>query len=390
MVARLEADGVLRDPAVRSALLEVRREELLPSAYVRRNPPGEQPGVWQLLDGAHPDDRAEWLGVLYGGASVRVQHDGESLFGRARGMVTGGRITGVTSVVAMVVDTLQSLRLQRGLSYLELGTGAGIAAALVCHIVGADAVTTVESDAHLADAARSGLAALGYRPHVVVADGRGGCPGRAPYDRIAATFAVPYLPVAWLDQLADDGLLLATVTTTSPSWPAQAVVRRRGGRINATLVGQSSGHRPIHGYEWMSTHGLRVGAPPGCSRASTVAPPGMQEYGFWLALSHLVPGLLRDFTAEHLTLFAPLEESWIVARPDSTGGNTVIDCGGPRDIWTEVEDVHARWVRAGRPHEYRIEVAADGSQHITAGTVTHRLEWQLPAPPAPGPSAGTR
>ncbi|MFE3906557.1 hypothetical protein ACFXPY_41570 [Streptomyces sp. NPDC059153] len=60
LVERLEADGVLTDPRLREALSRLDRGVLLPRAYVRRSEPGTDPVVWELLDGTHPNDRAEW------------------------------------------------------------------------------------------------------------------------------------------------------------------------------------------------------------------------------------------------------------------------------------------------------------------------------------------
>ncbi|MGW8490275.1 hypothetical protein [Streptomyces sp. NPDC055886] len=85
MVARLEAAGQLRPGPVREALPALRREVLIPQAYVRRSDPGVEPPQWDLLGWAAPADRAELLDVLYGGASVLVQHDGEPLLGRPPG-----------------------------------------------------------------------------------------------------------------------------------------------------------------------------------------------------------------------------------------------------------------------------------------------------------------
>ncbi|TKA03174.1 hypothetical protein [Actinacidiphila oryziradicis] len=200
MVARLEADGDLHDPALREALLGVRREVLFPRAYVRRNEPGAEPGKWQLPHRAHPEDLAEWLELIHSGVSVLVQHDGEPLSGQRWGIVTGGAITGMSSVMSMTVRTVGRLRLRRGLRYLDLGTGAGIASALAKHILGPDgSVTTVESDRDLADAAAVRLVSLGLDAHVLTADATGGfeADGR-PYDRVLSTFAVPRLPVPWV------------------------------------------------------------------------------------------------------------------------------------------------------------------------------------------------
>jgi len=43
---------------------------------------------------------------------------------------------------------------------------------------------------------------------VVTADGRGGWPEAAPYDRILVSASVDATPQAWLDQLAPDGILV--------------------------------------------------------------------------------------------------------------------------------------------------------------------------------------
>lgn len=77
-----------------------------------------------------------------------------------------------------------------------------------------------------------------------------------------------------------------------------------------------------------------------------------------------------------MTVVAPEDESWAVADSDGATVRT----HGPRDVWAELEEVHARWVRAGRPSLYRVEIpAADGPQHVTSGTGPDALTWTLPA-----------
>ncbi|MEU3876635.1 MULTISPECIES: hypothetical protein [Streptomyces] len=90
---------------------------------------------------------------------------------------------------------------------------------------------------------------------------------------------------------------------------------------------------------------------------------------------HFVPGLVRDFSAERLTLIAPREDSWAVVGPDGD-----VEEAGSRPVWDEVCEVYARWERAGRPEEYRLELACDGRQYITAGTGRDVLAWELPTP----------
>ncbi|MEU0341857.1 hypothetical protein ABZ092_23605 [Streptomyces bobili] len=129
MVARLEEAGVLRPGPVRNALLAIRREVLIPQAYVRRSQPGEEPPRWDLLDWAEPAYRDELLALLYGGESVLVQHAGERLLGRVPGPRSGGAITAMSSVVDMTAGLLQSLDLRPGQRVLDIGTGAAVTAA---------------------------------------------------------------------------------------------------------------------------------------------------------------------------------------------------------------------------------------------------------------------
>ncbi|WP_414169157.1 protein-L-isoaspartate O-methyltransferase family protein [Streptoverticillium reticulum] len=379
MVTRLEAAQPL-NPTVREALLALRLDVLIPRAYVRQVPDDVEPGVWKLLDGSHPQDLDEWIKVLYGGDSIRVQHDGERLDRQRRGMVTGGRMTSMSSVMRMTAAFLTELQPERGQSFLDLGSGAGVTGMLACLICGSERVVLVDRDPHLVQAVLERLELLGLRPRAIVGDGYLGAPGLGPYHRVLSGFAVEALPMEWLDQLAAGGRLLTTITTRSPSWPGCAVVEKTPkGRVEATLRGVRSGHRPAYGLQWLSVlaHRERIAAESGTSRSTMLAPPENGAYGFWLALDHLAPGLVRDYQAEHLTLVAPDEDSWVVVRPAADGGWTA-ESVGVRPIWAEVEEVHARWVEAGKPSSYRLDVAADGAQHVTSDTGSGSLKWALP------------
>jgi protein-L-isoaspartate(D-aspartate) O-methyltransferase len=112
------------------------------------------------------------------------------------------------SAPSMVAEMLSVMRLRPGLSVLEIGGGSGYAAATLAAL-GAR-VITVEVQPELADQARRNLAAAGFDEGVAVvtADGRGGWPEAAPYDRILVSASVDAIPQAWLDQLAPDGILV--------------------------------------------------------------------------------------------------------------------------------------------------------------------------------------
>ncbi|MDX3855204.1 NUDIX domain-containing protein [Streptomyces sp. AK02-01A] len=387
MVERLAAKGLLTDVRLRHALLAVRRETLLPRCYIRRPTAAGQPPAWQFLDGADPRDQAEWLEWIYDGDSVPVQHGGEPLDGPERGrIVTGGGFTAMSTGMDTVVEGLQALNVVAGDQVLELGTGPGLVAAALCEILGDTAITSIETDPYLAEAARTRLALLGHRPRVVRGDGLSGCPGER-FDKILLSFAVRSLPVALLEQLADGGTLLAPVTTGFAGRPARATVHRTGQSLTAVLRPVASGHRPGRGLE-LVVPPTRCSDGPVTVRTSTSVLPTRAETGFWLAVGHLLPGVVHDTGADQVALYAPADGSSVTARPED--GSWRVERTGPRDIWRELEDVHARWVRAGRPDHYRIDLSDSLTQRVTGGSGQHPLEWELPSTPLAAVPPGRR
>ncbi|MEU6353609.1 methyltransferase domain-containing protein [Streptomyces sp. NPDC047072] len=381
MVARLEEEGSLGPGPVRDALLALPREVLMPQAYVRRSGPGEEPPRWDLLDWSAPLDRPELLGLLYGGASVLVQHDGEPLLGRARGTRSGASITSMSTVMGLTVELLEELDLRPGLRVLDVGTGAGVTAAVACQVCGDQGVVTVDRDRHLTAAAAARLADLGFRPQVVCGSGEQGVPGRE-FDRIFVSYTVARVPTALVDQLAPGGTLLTHVTSASPSWPGLAVVERTAdGQVTAELRAVEFAHRAGHGMGriWLSEEfRQRIATEPGAwTQRSKLAPPADSDRGFWLAADHLLGGLVRDFGSEHLAIGAPNCGSWMRAEPVGHRRWSVT-VQGPRDIWKEIQDLADRWRAARSPDRYRLSFDADGGQR--ASSECGHLSWQLPAP----------
>ena len=88
----------------------------------------------------------------------------------------------------------------RGARVLEIGTGSGYQACILCAM---DArVFSIEYNQTLYAQARRVLPTLGYYPHLFHGDGTLGCLSFAPYAAILVTAAAPRIPKALLEQLA--------------------------------------------------------------------------------------------------------------------------------------------------------------------------------------------
>jgi protein-L-isoaspartate O-methyltransferase len=109
-----------------------------------------------------------------------------------------------------MAQMLEDLQLAPGQKVLEIGAGTGYNAALLAHVVGPGRVTALDVDRNVLSEAWEHLRAFPERGVTLQhADGRDGYAEAVPYDRVMVTAATPDLEPAWLEQLADQGLLLA-------------------------------------------------------------------------------------------------------------------------------------------------------------------------------------
>jgi protein-L-isoaspartate(D-aspartate) O-methyltransferase len=110
-------------------------------------------------------------------------------------------------IVALMTEMLG---LKGGEKVLEVGTGSGYQAAILCELAGS--VYSIERHPTLADAARERLEKAGYTNFSVTSgDGTLGWQDFTPYDAILVTAAAPHVPQTLLDQLADGGRLVIPV-----------------------------------------------------------------------------------------------------------------------------------------------------------------------------------
>ena len=126
--------------------------------------------------------------------------------------------------VAFMTDVL---RIEKGMKVLEIGTGSGYQAAVLCEM-GAR-VFTIERHASLLLGARQRLESLGYNVASKIGDGSVGWSEFAPYDRIIVTAAAPRIPDALVNQLAEGGKIVLPVGSSEEQ--KLVLLTREGGGI---------------------------------------------------------------------------------------------------------------------------------------------------------------
>src|SRR5262249_31650677 len=115
-----------------------------------------------------------------------------------------------SSQPSLMAQMLEDLKPAPGKRTLEIGAGTGYNAALLAHVVGPELVTSVDVDRQVLAQAREHLRAFPERRvELRHADGRIPLRGGLTFERIMVTAATPDLEPAWLEELADDGVLLA-------------------------------------------------------------------------------------------------------------------------------------------------------------------------------------
>ena len=103
----------------------------------------------------------------------------------------------------------QMLALKPGMKVLEIGTGSGYQAAVLCEM--GMKVFSVERYAHLHKNAKRLLQELGYEPFLKQGDGTLGWKLYQPYERILVTAASPDIPEPLKEQLEIGGKLVIPV-----------------------------------------------------------------------------------------------------------------------------------------------------------------------------------
>ncbi|MCX5720376.1 MAG: protein-L-isoaspartate(D-aspartate) O-methyltransferase [Nitrospirae bacterium] len=110
----------------------------------------------------------------------------------------------------MVAIMTELLELKGSEKVLEIGTGSGYQGAILSKL--SREVYTIERVDVLAQKAGERFRSLGYTNiHVKAGDGTLGWPEEAPFDRIMITAATPKIPDVLMEQLSEEGIIIAPV-----------------------------------------------------------------------------------------------------------------------------------------------------------------------------------
>ncbi|MEU4227720.1 protein-L-isoaspartate(D-aspartate) O-methyltransferase [Nonomuraea sp. NPDC026600] len=153
----------------------------------------------RLLEAVRTTPRADFvpadaIGAAYQDAPLPIGH---------------GQVTTQPSLTARMIE---GLALSGDKHVLEIGTGLGFQTALLARLA-AD-VVTVELWRCFSERARQNLARHGIgNVELLVGDGSGGVPQRAPYDAVLVSAAFPQVPAPLVEQLGVGGRLVQPIGT---------------------------------------------------------------------------------------------------------------------------------------------------------------------------------
>ena len=120
--------------------------------------------------------------------------------------IAAGQTISQIYTVAMQTSLLE---LKEGDSVLEIGTGSGYQAAVLCEL--GYQVYSIERHKKLYLSAQQNLEALGYKALLFHGDGFEGLPKYAPYDGVLITCGAPEMPEELINQLAINGKMVAPI-----------------------------------------------------------------------------------------------------------------------------------------------------------------------------------
>lgn len=298
-------------------------------------------------------DPEDWWDAVYADIPVITQLDD----GATDIRTASGNSTSSCSAPGIVARFLELLDPEPGTRVLEIGTGTGWTAALLCHMVGDANVTSIEVDPVIAEQAAKNLGEAGFQPHLIVGDGTEGCAARGPFDRIHVTCGIRTIPYPWIEQARPGAVLVAPYSPRFQTDFQLRLVVTPSGVAHGRFPGLASymlmrSQRPTPGRqpgETENKHHLTTRIDP---RTITCAPAGADlAIGAMTGLTaHDSDEPDEDGENHRIWVCDPHDpDAWAVAvwRPESE--EYTLFQVGDRPVWEEVTDAYFRWVSWGEP-----------------------------------------
>jgi methyltransferase of ATP-grasp peptide maturase system len=388
LVHQLTQGGYLRSSSWREAFEQTPRHVFVPS-IITINESGPM-----TTSGTHPAQRQSWLEQVYSDDSLVTQYLAHPslMMADAKPLLVS---TSSSTMPSLMACMLEALDVHDGHRVLEIGTGTGYNAALLCHRLGADNVVSIDIDPTLVAAARKHVASLGHHPTLVVGDGAAGVASHAPYDRIIATAAVADIPLPWIEQLAPGGKILANLRGDLAGGTLCLLTKGSDDEVIGPVL-------PVGGhFMWLRPQvdsPLRAPEPSHlrssrhCARTSTALDAatltGNDSFRFLLQLqlrgargfrfANVHDPIIR--TLRHGVFIETSDGSYAeaIADPEADGQLRVIQVGSRR-LWDSVEAAHQLWQHLGQPDPDRFGIVANTTtQFVWFDNDDGWYRWPLP------------
>lgn len=381
LVAQLDARYAIPSAEWREIVGRVQRHRFVPSWY-------DWQGDEDPKEYVGSDDVERWMAKVYADDVVPIDPRDEHCSS--------------SSQPSMMLAFLGALDLGTNHTVLEIGTGSGYNAALLCERVGSSNVTTIDLEPQLVESSTARLAACSYTPTVAVADGVQGYPATAPYDRIIATCAVHRIPDAWLDQLAPDGVLVTPLAGGRFEYGLVQLRKRPDGTADGRLRFQGASFMPLRQpgrqlppeaseAEALLKH-VEGGQTRPCALPDALACRSTATWG----LTFLIGVAVQDpawrwrgpspewgeYNSERRWELPALvswhDRSWATVSRDGDGASIVTE-GGPRRLWDAVESCAALFYDQGEPTHarYGITITPDRRQVLWLDCPDSGHVWEL-------------
>lgn len=136
----------------------------------------------------------------------------------------------------LIFGMLDDLKLTHGCKVLEIGTGSGWNAGLIAFRVGDESlVYSIDLQTDLVEKARKHLSSAGFNEvNLRAGDGGLGWDGET-FDRIIVTVGSPDIPPAWIESLAEGGILVMPLKTKGAGDPILRL-HKQGNTLTGTIT----------------------------------------------------------------------------------------------------------------------------------------------------------